>query len=192
MPSSSCSPIRLSNIWPPPGAPWTSPWKRDSKHWRRSVSWKCCQRMPPAITASPHLMTPSRAYCTALTLRFPRPFPCRVCGCPLGKNCSLNVFLNEYSYFTDFQCFGLGRKLRCIPHGLGQIRGGDEKPIDLIYRQDVLEVANCFDLLNEDDDQGLLVGLAVVVGDAVGLATRRHATIAHGSILGGFSRLFRF
>src|SRR5262249_34113418 len=112
MPSSSCSPIRLSNIWPPPGAPWTSPWKRDSKHWRRSVSWKCCQRMPPAITASPHLMTPSRAYCTALTLRFPRPFPCRVCGCPLGKNCSLNVFLNEYSYFTDFQCFGLGRKLR--------------------------------------------------------------------------------
>jgi len=31
---------------------------------------------------------------------------------PLGKNCSLNVCLNEYSYFTDFQCFGLGRKLR--------------------------------------------------------------------------------
>jgi len=35
-----------------------------------------------------------------------------VCGCPLGKNCSLNVFLSEYSYFTDFQCFGLGWKLR--------------------------------------------------------------------------------
>src|SRR5215470_1058726 len=59
-------------------------------------------------------MTPSRAYCTALTSRSPRPFPCRVCGCPLGKNCSLNVFLSEYSYFTDFQCFGLGRKLRYI------------------------------------------------------------------------------
>src|SRR5262245_63867614 len=69
--------------------------------------------MPRAITASPHLMTPSRAYCTTPTSRSPRPFPCRGCGCPLGKNCSLNVFLSEYSYFTDFQCFGLGRKLRC-------------------------------------------------------------------------------
>src|SRR5262249_25522533 len=57
-------------------------------------------------------MTPSRAYGAALTSRFPSPFPCRVCGCPLGKNCSLNVCLSEYNYFTDFQGFGLGRKLR--------------------------------------------------------------------------------
>src|SRR5215831_5771690 len=69
--------------------------------------------MPPAIIASPRLATPLRAYCTALTSRFPRPFPCRVYGCPRRKNCSLNVCLSEYSYFTDFQCFGLGRKLRC-------------------------------------------------------------------------------
>src|SRR6266571_519844 len=68
--------------------------------------------MPPAITASLPLATPSRAYCTAPTSSSPRLFPCLVCGCPLRKNFSLNVFLSEYSYFTDFWRLGLGGKIR--------------------------------------------------------------------------------
>src|SRR5262249_36701827 len=75
--------------------------------------------MPPAIIASPHLMTPSRAYCTALTSRSPRPFPSLGCGCPLGKNFSLNVFLSEYNYLADFWCFGWGEdplEYRVIAH----------------------------------------------------------------------------
>src|SRR6516165_2456073 len=68
--------------------------------------------MPPAITVSPRRVTPSRIYCTTPTSRSPKPSPSRARVWPLGKNCSLNVCLNEYSYLTDFQCFGLGRKLR--------------------------------------------------------------------------------
>src|SRR5712671_190650 len=56
--------------------------------------------MPPAITASPHRATPSRASCTAPTSNSPRPFPSLVCRCPLGKNFSLNVFFSEYSSLT--------------------------------------------------------------------------------------------
>src|SRR6516162_5473065 len=74
--------------------------------------------MPPAITVSPRRVTPSRIYCTTPTSRSPKPSPSRARVWPLGKNCSLNVCLNEYSYLTDFQCFGLGRKLRC--KGLGK------------------------------------------------------------------------
>src|SRR5262249_45075559 len=83
-------------------SPWVSPWKKDSTPSRRSVSWKCRHRMPPAIPVSPHRTTPSRTYCTAPTSRSPRPFPSLGCGCPLGKNCSLNVCISEYSYLPDF------------------------------------------------------------------------------------------
>jgi len=47
---------------------------------------------PPAIPVSPHRATPSRTYCTAPTSRSPRSLLSLGCGCPLGKNCSLNVF----------------------------------------------------------------------------------------------------
>src|SRR5215475_10163711 len=53
--------------------------------------------MPPAITASLHLETPSRAYCTAPTSRSPRPLPFLVCGCPRRKNFSLNDLCSEFS-----------------------------------------------------------------------------------------------
>src|SRR5262249_28913180 len=69
--------------------------------------------MPPAITASPHRATPSRAYCTAPTSRSPRPFPFLGCGRPRRKNCSLTVGFTEYNYLTDFERFGLGGKIRC-------------------------------------------------------------------------------
>src|SRR5262245_27314481 len=68
--------------------------------------------MPPAITASPPRVTPARAYCTALTSRSPRPLPSRGCGCPRGKNGSLNVCLRAYRYLPDFSCFGLGGRIR--------------------------------------------------------------------------------
>src|SRR5215470_20201127 len=62
--------------------------------------------MPPAIIASPRLVTPSRAYCTAPTSRSPRPLPFLVCGCPLRKNFSRNGLCSEFSYLTSFQHFG--------------------------------------------------------------------------------------
>ena len=102
MRSSSCSPIRSSNIWLPAGAPWTAPWKKDSTPWRHSVSWKCHQYMPPAITASPRLVTPSRTYCTAPTSSSPRPSPSLVRVCPRRKNSTQNALYSEFSYLTGF------------------------------------------------------------------------------------------
>jgi hypothetical protein len=101
MPSSSCSPTRSSSIWHRAGASSISLWKKASTPWRRSVSSKCRPPIPPAITASLRLGTPSRAYCTAPTSRSPRPLPFLGCGCPRRKNFSLNVCTSEYSYLPD-------------------------------------------------------------------------------------------
>src|SRR5262247_623042 len=108
MPSSSCSPIRSSNIWRRVGAPWISPWKKDSTPSRRSVSWKCRPRMPPAITASPHLVTPSRNYCTVPTSSSQRPSPSLVPACPRRKNSNQNGLCSKFSPLTGFWRFGLG------------------------------------------------------------------------------------
>jgi len=77
-------------------------WKRDSKPWRRSVSWKCRQRMPPAITASPRLVMPSQPYCTTPTSRSPRLSPSLARVCPRRKNSNKNALCNEFSYLTGF------------------------------------------------------------------------------------------
>src|SRR5215510_9214833 len=108
MPSSSCSPIRASNIWRRVGAPWISPWKNDSTPSRLSVSWKCRPRMPPAITASPHLVTPSRNYCTVPTSSSQRPSPSLVPACPRRKNSSQNGLCSKFSPLTGFWRFVLG------------------------------------------------------------------------------------
>src|SRR5262245_41207774 len=108
MPSSSCSPIRSSNIWRRVGAPWISPWKKASTPSRRSVSWKCRPRMPPAITASPHLVTPSRNYCTVPTSSSQRPSPSLVPACPRRKNSSQNGLCSKFSPLTCFLRFVLG------------------------------------------------------------------------------------
>src|SRR5262245_3245785 len=108
MPSSSCSPIRSSNIWRRVGAPWISPWKKASTPSRRSVSWKCRPRMPPAITASPHLVTPSRNYCTVPTSSSQRPSPSLVPACPRRKNSSQNGLCSKFSPLTGFWRFVLG------------------------------------------------------------------------------------
>ena len=115
MPSSSCSPMRSSNIWRRVGAPWISPWKKASTPSRRSVSWQCRQRMPPAITASPHLVTPSRAYCTVPTSSSQRPSPSLVPACPRRKNSYQNGLCSKFSPLTGFWRFGLGGKMGYHP-----------------------------------------------------------------------------
>src|SRR6266699_3646239 len=108
MRSSSCLPIRSSNIWPPAGAPSTSPWKKDSKPLRRSVSSKYHQKMPPAITASPHLVPPLPTYCIAQTSSSPRSSPSLGLVCPRRKNSNQNDLFCEFSYLAGFWLFGLG------------------------------------------------------------------------------------
>src|SRR6266567_220089 len=100
MRSSSCLPIRSSNIWPPAGAPSTSPWKKDSKPLRRSVSSKYHQKMPPAITASPHLVPPLPTYCIAQTSSSPRSSPSLGLVCPRRKNSNQNDLFCEFSYLA--------------------------------------------------------------------------------------------
>jgi len=56
----------------------------------------------PAITPSPHLVTPSRHYCTAPTSSSPRPSPSRVHVCPRRKNFTQNDLCSEFSYLTGF------------------------------------------------------------------------------------------
>jgi hypothetical protein len=68
--------------------------------------------MPPALPASPHLVTPSRADCTAPPSSSPRPLPLLVCGCPRRKPFSLHVCCSAYSSLTHFSRFGLGGKIR--------------------------------------------------------------------------------
>jgi hypothetical protein len=68
--------------------------------------------MPPALPASPHLVTPSRADCTAPPSSSPRPLPLLVCGCPRRKPFSLHVCCSAYSSLTHFERFGLGGKIR--------------------------------------------------------------------------------
>src|SRR5262249_43575441 len=80
--------------------------------------------MPPAITASPHRATPSRAYCTAPTSRSPRPFPFLGCGCARRKNCSLTVGFTAYNDVTDCERFGLGGKIRSNGRRGGPEAGG--------------------------------------------------------------------
>src|SRR5438067_93279 len=111
MPSSSCSPIRSSTIWRRVGAPWTSPWKKDSTPSRRSVSWKCRQPMPPAITAFPHRGTPSRNYCAVPTSSSQRLSPSLVHACPRRKNSNQNGLFSKFRYLTGFWRFGLGGKM---------------------------------------------------------------------------------
>src|SRR5262245_32839353 len=129
MPSSSCSPIRSSNIWRRVGAPWISPWKKASTPSRRSVSWKCRPRMPPAITASPHLVTPSRNYCTVPTSSSQRPSPSLVPACPRRKNSSQNGLCSKFSPLTGFWRFvlggedGLEERARC-----GRVAGESTQP----------------------------------------------------------------
>src|SRR5215510_9815998 len=112
MPSSSCSPTRSSSIWHRAGASSISLWKKASTPWRRSVSSKCRPPIPPAITASLRLGTPSRAYCTAPTSSSPRPLPSLARVCPRRKNSNQNGLHSKFNYLTGFQCFGLGGKMR--------------------------------------------------------------------------------
>src|SRR6266567_3484902 len=115
MRSSSCLPIRSSNIWPPAGAPSTSPWKKDSKPLRRSVSSKYHQKMPPAITASPHLVPPLPTYCIAQTSSSPRSSPSLGLVCPRRKNSNQNDLCCEFSYLAGFWLFGLGEEDGLLP-----------------------------------------------------------------------------
>src|SRR6266581_9525425 len=131
MRSSSCLPIRSSNIWPPAGAPSTSPWKKDSKPLRRSVSSKYHQKMPPAITASPHLVPPLPTYCIAQTSSSPRSSPSLGLVCPRRKNSNQNDLFCEFSYLAGFWLFGLGGEdgqqcghLRAKPSAVGVSAGG--------------------------------------------------------------------
>src|SRR6266581_3395817 len=119
MRSSSCLPIRSSNIWPPAGAPSTSPWKKDSKPLRRSVSSKYHQKMPPAITASPHLVPPLPTYCIAQTSSSPRSSPSLGLVCPRRKNSNQNDLFCEFSYLAGFWLFGLGGEdgVQLVSHG---------------------------------------------------------------------------
>src|SRR5262245_5107644 len=66
--------------------------------------------MPPAITASPHLVTPSRAYCTAPTSSSPQPSPSRARMWPRRKNSHQNGLCSKFSYVTGCWRFGLRGK----------------------------------------------------------------------------------
>src|SRR4030095_12292388 len=74
--------------------------------------------MPPAIIASPRLVTPSRAYCTALTSSSPRPSPSLAPVCPRRKNSHQNDLSCEFSYLTDLSRFGLVGRYVLIRHGV--------------------------------------------------------------------------
>ena len=108
--SSSCLFIRLSNIWPPAGAPWTSPWKKDFTPWQPSAWSKSLFRMPLAMAArSPHRVTPSRTFCTTPISSCPRPSPSLARVCPRRKNSNQNDLCCEFSYLAEFFAgFGFG------------------------------------------------------------------------------------
>src|SRR4029450_9311901 len=67
--------------------------------------------MPLAITASPHLATPSRAYCIAPTSRSPRFSPSLAHVCPRRKNSNQNALGSKGSCLTGFSHFGFGGKI---------------------------------------------------------------------------------
>src|SRR4029450_2781151 len=69
--------------------------------------------MPLAITASPHLATPSRAYCIAPTSRSPRFSPSLAHVCPRRKNSNQNALGSKGSCLTGFSHFGFGGKICC-------------------------------------------------------------------------------
>src|SRR5262245_2221779 len=56
--------------------------------------------MPPAITVSPHLVTPSRTYCTVPTSSSPRLSPSRAHVCPRRKNSNQNGLFSKFRYLT--------------------------------------------------------------------------------------------
>src|SRR5215470_17232657 len=67
--------------------------------------------MLPAITASPHLATPSLAYCRAQTSSSPRLSRSLVHACPRRKNSNQNAWACEFNYLIDFWRFGLEGKM---------------------------------------------------------------------------------
>src|SRR4030095_13902515 len=67
--------------------------------------------MPLPITASPHLATPSRAYCIAPTSRSPRFSPSLAHVCPRRKNSNQNALGSKGSCLTGFSHFGFGGKI---------------------------------------------------------------------------------
>src|SRR5262245_5812367 len=73
--------------------------------------------MPPAITASPHRATPSRAYCTAPTSHSPRSSPSLAHVCPRRKNSHQNDLYSKFSPLIDFQHFRFGGKIRSRQKG---------------------------------------------------------------------------
>src|SRR5215510_9465963 len=90
--------------------------------------------MPPALTASPHLVTPSRAYCTAPTSSSPPPSPSRARMWPRRKNSHQNGLCSKFSYLTGCWRFGLGGKTGCsetpedpdaAAHGMGRLAAYD-------------------------------------------------------------------
>ena len=103
-----------------------------------------------------------------------------MCGCPLGKNCSLNVFLSEYNYFTDFQGFGLGRKLRYKEqHGVEQ---------NFAFLKDPLIVNSLFLKKPERIEAlGLVLLLALLLWRLVERALRLHVETT-GSTLPGWDK----
>src|SRR5262249_26607609 len=64
--------------------------------------------MPPAITVSPHLVTPSRNYCTVPTSNSQRPSPSLVPACPRGKNSKQNGLCSKFSPLAGFWRFWFG------------------------------------------------------------------------------------
>src|SRR5215510_3272548 len=56
--------------------------------------------MPPAITVSPHLVTPLHTYCTVPTSSSPRLSPSLAHVCPRRKNSNQNGLFSKFCYLT--------------------------------------------------------------------------------------------
>src|SRR5262249_1120109 len=74
--------------------------------------------MPPAITASPHLVMPSRNYCTVPTSSSQKPSPSLVPACPRRKNSHQNGLCRKFSPLTGFWRFGLEGKMGFKAEGI--------------------------------------------------------------------------
>src|SRR2546422_8925386 len=94
--------------------------------------------MPPAITASPHLATPSHAYCIAPTSRSPRPSPSLARVCPRRKNSNQNDLCSKFSSLTGFSHFRFeGEDPLEVLHHFQQMEQRPCHPVQLPHHQGI-------------------------------------------------------
>ena len=75
------------------------------------------------------------------------------------------------------------RGLTQMAHALRQVARRHEEDVDVVHGQDIRQVVDGDDVLDEDDDEGLVVGLGQVVVHAVSLTAGVRAAGADGAKL---------